>query len=335
MEWKARRAIRWLTFAGLLMGSCCASVAHAECRLTGDPPGALELALSPVRIAVPKDAPDGALLGSAQAAALRDIPFTCTGTDNLRELSVLAPADVTSGLGDVYATNLAGIGFRIVTRGGSFAGIDDGPRTGAYQVKLPPDADRLTGFDVRVDFVKIGDGQGGTLAPGKLASVTAGGAALVDVVVPDGGVSFDAQQCAPLSVGGEVSAGGGTMGAFSQEAVVIQTGCSSGVNVALGLESTYVYGAKSPLVVDPPPPPVKHAAADIPPKAGFIVQRRSNGNGNGNGNGNSVWPPRPKDQKPDADDGNNAQSSTGATGSSSGTGYGVAGNSWNGFSPRH
>jgi hypothetical protein len=136
-------------------------------------------------------------------------------------------------------------------------------------------------------------------------------------------------------VGGEVSAGGGTMGAFSQEAVVIQTGCSSGVNVALGLESTYVYGAKSPLVVDPPPPPVKHAAADIPPKAGFIVQRRSNGNGNGNGNGNSVWPPRPKDQKPDADDGNSAQSSTGATGSSSGTGYGVAGNSWNGFSPRH
>lgn len=329
MEQGARQAIRWLILAGLLIGSCCSSFAHAACRPTGEG-GTLELLLSPVRIAVPKGAPDGVLLGSAQAAAVRDLPFACTGTDNQRELRVLAPVDVTSGLGDVYATNLAGIGFRIVTRGGSFAGIDDGPRTGAYKVTLPPDASRLTGFDVRVDFVKIGDGQGGTLAPGKLASVMVGGATLADVVVLEGSVSFDAQQCAPLSVGGEVSAGGGTMGAFSQEAVVIQTGCSSGVNVALGLESTYVYGAKSALVVDPPPPPVKHAAGDIPPKARFVVQRKSNSNGNGNG----MWPPRPSSPKHDTDEGNTPQSPTVATGSGGATGYGVAGNTWNGSGPR-
>ncbi|WP_322045375.1 hypothetical protein [Paraburkholderia sp. J67] len=234
-------------------------LAHADCRPTGEP-GVLVLPLSPVHVAVPKNAPVGALLGSAHAAIVHDVPFTCSGSDNARELRVRAPLDTAAGLGNVYATNVPGIGFRIVTRGGSFAGIDDGPRNAAYRVKLPPHAERLTGFAVDIDFVKTGEGQGGVLAPGKLASLSLGGTEFVDVAVPDGGVVFDAMQCAPVTVGGEMSAGAGTMGAFTQEAVVISTGCAaSGVSVAIGVEQGYVYGSHPSLSVDAAP---KHAAHD-------------------------------------------------------------------------
>jgi hypothetical protein len=237
----------WLNATLVLVASCVAPVAHAGCRPTGEP-GAIVLPLSPAQISVPKDAPVGALLGLVHAAIAQDIPYVCSGADNARELRVLAPLDRTSGLGNVYATALPGIGMRITTRGGSFAGIDDGPRNGAYTVRLPPNADRLTGFAVDVDFVKTGEGQGGRLAAGKLASVVAGGSDLVDVVVPDGAIAFDAMRCTPVSVGGEVTTGVSTMGAFSQEAVVIGAGCSgSGVSLAIGVDEGYVYRSQPSL----------------------------------------------------------------------------------------
>jgi hypothetical protein len=324
---RSRQGIRWLTFVLVLIGSFCSSFAHAECKPDGEG-GPLELPLSPVRIAVPKGAPVGALLGSAHAAVVRDISFACTGAHNLRELRVLAPADVTAGLGNVYATNLAGIGFRIVTRGGSFAGIDDGSRNAAYKVDLPPDADRLTGFAVDIDFVKIGEGQGGALAPGKLASVIVGGATLVDVVVPDGGIAFDVMQCSPVTVGGEVSAGAGTMGAFSQEAVVIGTGCGSNVNVAVGLETGYVYGSRPALIVDAPAEPKPHAVRDAG-AVGITVRRESNGT-------RSVLNEAPKDDaKSETNDASGVQWPAGGTWSGGGAGYSGAGNVWGGGGPRH
>jgi hypothetical protein len=321
-ESRSRQGVRWLTFALLLIGSVCSSFAHAACKPAGAS-GALELPLSPVRITVPKGAPVGALLGSAHAAAVRDISFDCTGAHNVRELRVLAPTDVTSGLGDVYATSLAGIGFRIVTRGGSFAGIDDGPRNAAYKVDLPADANRLTGFAVDIDFVKIGAGQGGALAPGKLASVIVGGTTLVDVVVPDGGITVDVMQCSPLTAGGEVSAGAGTMGAFSQEAVVIQTGCSN-VNVAVGLGTTYVYGSRPALIADAPAGPKPHALSAAG-AVGVVVHRGSNG----------THPVLRDDAKSDANETNSMQLPTGGAWSGGGaTGYSAAGNVWGGGGPR-
>jgi len=251
----SRRCTRVFAAALGFVACTAAPLVHADCRPTGTP-GALQLPLAPVRIAVPKNTTDGTLLGATHAALVQDIPYTCTGPVNTRELRVAAPRAVDAsgaGLGDVYATSVPGIGMRIVTRGGSFAGIDDGPRAAAYSVALPPHANRLTGFAIDLQFIKTGEGAGGVLAPGKIASVVVGGTTLVDVVVPDGGIAFDALQCAPVNVGGEVSAGVGTMGSFTREAVVIGSGCGgSGVNVVLGVEQGYVYGAHRSLTVDAP-----------------------------------------------------------------------------------
>jgi hypothetical protein len=235
------------------------SLAYADCRPTAQP-GAVVLPLAPVQISVPANAPVGTPVGSTHAAIVSDIPFTCSGPDNTRELRVLALADADSGLGNVYATNLPGIGFRIITRGGNFAGIDDGPRNAAYIVKLPPHANRLTGFAVDIQFVTTGKSQGGMLAPGKLASLYLGGNDFVDVMVPENGIAFAAMQCAPVSVNGEMSTGVGTMGSFTQEAAVISTGCgASGVSLAVGVEQGYVYGSHPALSVEAAP---KHPARD-------------------------------------------------------------------------
>lgn len=264
VESRIRRGVCWTATILLALTGCCrASFAHADCRPTASP-AALTLPLSPVRIAVPKNAPNGTLLGSAHAAFVQDIPFVCEGPDNVREVRVTPQPDLASGPGRVYATGLPGIGFRIVTRGGSFAGIDDGPRDGTYKVKLPPHAHRLTGFAADVDFVKTGEGSGGVLAPGKLASVIVGGATLVDVVVPNEGIAFYILQCAPVAVGGEVSAGVGTMGAFSQEALVIGAGCNSGINAAIELGQGYVYGRRPALSIDAPAVPKAHGTRDTP-----------------------------------------------------------------------
>lgn len=262
-ESSASRRLRGLSFTLALLAGCCSPLAYADCRPTAEP-GTLVLPLSPVHIAVPLNTPVGTQVGAAHAAIVSDIPFTCSGPDNTRELRVLALADTNAGLGNVYATNLPGIGFRIITRGGSFAGIDDGPRNAAYIVKLPPHAARLTGFAVDIAFVTTGKSQGGVLAPGKLASLFLGGNEFIDVTVPENGVVFDAMQCAPVSVSGEMSAGVGTMGSFTQEAAVISTGCGAfGVSVAIGVGEGYVYGSHPSLSVDAAPKHREHAGGGL------------------------------------------------------------------------
>ncbi|WP_321844781.1 hypothetical protein [Paraburkholderia bannensis] len=257
---------------------CCAmSPARADCRPTGAP-GVVQLSLAPVHIVVPKNAADGSALGNTHAGWVQDIPFTCSGSGNTRELRVNAPPAVDASgarLHDVYATGVAGMGMRIVTRGGSFAGIDDGPRNAAYRVPLPPHADRLTGFDIDVQFVKTGPVTDGELAPGKIASVIVGGTTLVDIAVPADGVVFATAQCAPVNVSGEVSTGIGTMGAFTQEAVVIGTGCgNAGVSVALGVEQGYVYGAHRTLNVDVPATKPRGSTASASAEFGAMVNAR-------------------------------------------------------------
>ncbi|WP_321957728.1 hypothetical protein [Paraburkholderia bannensis] len=260
---------------------CCAmSPARADCRPTGTP-GVVQLSLAPVHIVVPKNAADGSVLGNTHAGWVQDIPFTCSGSANTRELRVNAPPAVDASgarLHDVYATGVTGMGMRIVTRGGSFAGIDDGPRNAAYRVPLPPHADRLTGFDIDVQFVKTGPVTDGELAPGKVASVIVGGTTLVDIAVPADGVVFATAQCAPVNVNGEVSTGIGTMGAFTQEAVVIGTGCgNAGVSVALGVEQGYVYGAHRTLNVDVPTTKPRGSTASASAEFGAVINARPGG----------------------------------------------------------
>ncbi|WP_321946331.1 hypothetical protein [Paraburkholderia sp. J10-1] len=283
-ESTARRGARWLTTVLALLAGSYVPLAHAECRPTADP-GVLVLPLSPVHLSVPLNAPVGTTVGSAHVAALNDIPFTCSGPDNVRELRVLAPADTSAGLGNVYATSLPGIGFRIVTRGGSFAGIDDGPRNAAYRVTLPPHAAHLTGFAADVEFMTTGPSHSGVLAPGKLASVLIGGTEFIDVSVPENGVLVDAMQCAPVSASGEMSAGVGTMGSFTQEAAVISTGCGPvGVSLAIGVGQGYVYGAHPSLNANAPPEHHAHVAAGLaaldttpgPGAAGVTLTRNRN-----------------------------------------------------------
>lgn len=251
IESYACRGARGLTLAMALLASCCGStLAHADCRPTAEP-AAVVLPLAPVQITVPLNAPVGTRVGSTHATIVSDIPFTCNGPKNMRELRISAPADVSAGLGKVYTTNLPGIGFRITTRGGNFAGIDDGPRDAAYSVPLPAHANRLTGFAVDIDFVTTGAAHGGVLAPGKLASLVIGGTTFVDVIVPESGIVFVAAQCAPVAVSGQMSMGVGTMGSFTQEAAVISTGCGAvGASLVVGVEQGYVYGAHPPVNVD-------------------------------------------------------------------------------------
>jgi hypothetical protein len=263
LELSASRRVRGLSFTVALLAACCAPLAHADCRPTANP-GTLVLPLSPVQIAVPLNAPVGTQVGSAHAAIVSDIPFTCSGQDNTRELRVLAPADTNSGLGNVYATNLPGIGFRIITRGGSFAGIDDGPRNAGYNVKLPPHAAKLTGFAVDIAFVTTGKSQSGVLAAGKLASLYIGGNEFIDVSVPENGIVVGAMQCQPVSVSGEMSAGVGTMGSFTQEAAVISTGCGAfGASLAIGVGQGYVYGSRPSLSVDAAPKHHEHESGGL------------------------------------------------------------------------
>ncbi|CAG9222308.1 conserved exported hypothetical protein [Paraburkholderia tropica] len=311
----ARRGTRWLAAALALLAGCYVPLAHAECRPTANP-GVLVLPLSPVQLSVPLNAPVGTPVGSAHVAALNDLPFTCSGPDNARELRVYAPADTSSGLGKVYATNLPGIGFRIVTRGGSFAGIDDGPRDAAYRVTLPPHAAHLTGFAADIQFVTTGASRGGVLAPGKLASVLIGGNDFIDVTVPENAVVIDAMQCAPVSVNGEMSAGVGTMGSFTQEAAVISTGCGPvGVSLAIGVGQGYVYGSHPSLNANAAP---AHHAHDAHEAGGFAALDAAHGPGAA---GLTITRSRNAARASTLDDSQSDSTETGATQGSSGGGW--------------
>ncbi|MDE1180174.1 hypothetical protein [Paraburkholderia sp.] len=245
------------------LGLCRITLAHADC-LPADGHRASELTLPAAHITIPFNAEVGTTVGAVHAMVPSDLPFTCTGAGNARDVRVLAQPVSVAGLANVYATNVHGIGVRLIVRGGSFAGIDDGPRAAPYKVSLPAHADRLTGVAVDAEFVKTGPVQDGVLAAGKLVSVTIGGAEMVNVATPPDGIVFSALQCAPVTVGGAVSMGVGTMGAFSQESVVIGTGCNPNVSAVIGLETGYLYGRGGRSAIA-----VAHGAA-VPAKAAAI-----------------------------------------------------------------
>lgn len=148
----------------------------------------------------------------------------------------------------VYSTNIAGVGMRITASGGSFAGIDDGPRLAPYKIPLQQDANYLTGFALQIDFIKTGAVQNGTLAAGKLVTVLVGGAELIDVAVPNSAVLFVANQCDAVHVGGAVETGISTAGAFTYESIAVGTGCNPGIGAMLQLDQGYVYGREAALI---------------------------------------------------------------------------------------
>jgi hypothetical protein len=223
-------AVAGFNHASLAVASCSAGAGAFQ-----------ELALPPLNIAVPRDAPVGASLGSVHVAAVSDIPFACRGTSNEREVKFAGHPLAVPDFGGVYRTNVAGIGMRVTASGGSFAGIDDGPRLAPYKVMLPEKVERLAGFGVQIDFIKIGPTQDGVLAAGKLLSVLAGGADLVDVDIPADAIVFTSLQCDAVRTSAMAAAGIGTGGAFSEESVMVSTGCHARVGVMIQLNSSYVY----------------------------------------------------------------------------------------------
>ncbi len=238
-----------------------AQVAHAACSLAAGVRE--ELSLPPATIAVAHDAPVGATLGSVRVAALHDVPFTCDAGPNLREVRFVTPLQTVRDFDKVFPTSLAGIGMRVTASGGSFAGIDDGPRAAPYSLALPPKAQHLTGFALQVDFIKTGPVQDGVLDAGRLLDVVVGHAELVDVSIPAGAITFVAsRQCDTVHAGGMVAAGVGTGGAFSQETLVVTDGCNPSVAAVLQLDQPYRYG-RAPIVAHGAPPAngTAHAAA--------------------------------------------------------------------------
>lgn len=184
----------------------------------------------------------GDVLGSVQVAELQDIPFACTGTANTLEVRLIRSGAPLQDLKDVYPTSVAGVGMRVSASGGSFAGIDDASRPVPYKVVLMREARHLTGFALRIDFIKTGPVQDGVLAAGPLASVVVGGTELLEVDVPAGAVIFTSSVCDAVHVGGSVAAGVGTAGAFTQESIVVQTGCNPGVIAVMQFGQPYLYG---------------------------------------------------------------------------------------------
>lgn len=212
----------------------------------------LNVALPSTSISVSPNMPLGATLGSVRVATPQDLPFTCSGMSNEREARfAMAEAPVADFAG-VYATNIPGVGMRITVSGGSFAGIDDGPRLAPYKIGLPREASHLTGFALQIDFIKTGQAQNGTLAAGKLVTVLVGGAELIDVEIPTGAVVFVANQCDAVHVGGAVETGFGTGGAFTDESLAVGIGCNNGIGVMLQLDQGYVYGSGATLIRQEP-----------------------------------------------------------------------------------
>jgi len=244
------RLFRCLSVLAALVCSGAQS-AYADCVSNGiNLP--LDLTLPSANIAVSPSLPLGATLGSVRVAAPQNIPFACSGTSNTREARFVMAAIPVTDFAGVYRTNLAGVGMRISVSGGSFAGIDDGPRLAPYKVPLPHEASHLTGFALQVDFIKTGLVQNGTLAAGKLVSVLVGGAELVDVAIPSGAVVFAANQCDAVRVGGAVATGIGSGGAFTDESIAVGFGCNPGIGVMVQLNQGYVYGSAPLLTHDNP-----------------------------------------------------------------------------------
>jgi hypothetical protein len=244
-----RLCFQVLRYVPVLAAICLGGIqsAHADCvSSSANPP--LALTLPSANIAVSPNLPLGATLGSAHVAALQDIPFVCSGKSNTREVRLATPPVPVTDFASVYSTNIPGVGIRITVSGGSFAGIDDGPRLAPYNIPLQQEASHLTGFALQVDFIKIGGIQNGTLAAGKLVTVFVGGAELIDVSVPNSAVLFVANQCDAVHVGGAVATGISTAGAFTNESIVVGTGCNPGIGVMLQLDQGYVYGRGAPLI---------------------------------------------------------------------------------------
>lgn len=218
-----------------------APLAHAGC-VPGDGKARPVILLPSVNISALSSLTVGDVLGSVRVAALQDIPFVCTGEANTLEVRLSRSEAPVQDLKDVYPTSVAGVGMRVSAGGGSFAGIDDAPRPVPYKVVLTARARHLTGFALKIDFIKTGPVQDGVLAAGPLASVTVGGTELLDVDIPANAVMFTSSVCDTVHVGGSVAAGLGTAGAFTQESIVVRAGCNPGAVAAVQLAQPYLYG---------------------------------------------------------------------------------------------
>jgi hypothetical protein len=251
-----RHGLKFFRCLAILAAACVGGIpaAHAAC-VSSDGQVPHVLALPATTISASKDIPVGATLGSVRVAAVQDIPFACTGTSNAREVRLagtVVPVPVAD-FSNVYGTSLAGVGMRVTVSGGSFAGIDDGPRLAPYKVELPLHANHLTGFGVQIDFVKTGTVQNGVLEAGKLLIVLVGGTQLIEVEIPRDAIVLASSQCDALHVGGAVGTAIGTAGAFSYESLAVSTGCNPGVGVMLQLDQGYVYGSKPLLIREDSP----------------------------------------------------------------------------------
>lgn len=222
------------------------TTAFADC-IAQDAKAPLAITLPVTTISASPDLPLGATLGSAHVAAPQDISFACSGSPNSREARLASTATPVTGFAGVYTTNVPGVGMRLTVQGGSFAGIDDGPRLAPYTIALTPAAKHLTGFALQIDFIKIGPVQNGTLAASKLLTVLAGGAELIDVAIPSGAVVFAANQCDAAHVGGAVGTSIGTGGAFTYESLAVSTGCNPAIGVMVELNQGYIYGSGPPV----------------------------------------------------------------------------------------
>jgi len=266
MPWLLGRAVRRSRATRSVLtalGLCLAAPAlHAAC--VPDGAAAVDLLLPPAQLAVSSNTPVGTVLSTLNVSPGKDIDFRCSGADNSQDLRVLTPAVAVPGVPFVYATGVPGVGVRVTTRSGNFAGIDDGPRVAPSVVKLPPHAATLAGLLIQFDFIKTGPVQSGTAAPGKWVSLTVGGTELVSVSVPPGSVMVAAQDCSAVNVGGAVTMGVGTGGAFNQESVVVSTGCEVGLEAVISTGNRYVYGA---------PPIVAPARVEHTPEIGVGVSR--------------------------------------------------------------
>ncbi|MBN3752343.1 hypothetical protein G3N95_05295 [Paraburkholderia sp. Tr-20389] len=183
------------------------------------------------------------MLASVRVAADSDMHFACTNPPNSRAVRLAARWQPSPDIAGVYRTGIAGLGIRIRAKGGSFAGIDDAARDVPYEAPLPGNADKLTGFSVQVDFIKTGVVQDGTIEAGPLLSVTAGGVELADVSMAGGSVAVAARQCdGSPRASGAITTGVGTMGSFSQEALMLSGGCGVVVSAVIETGSGYRFG---------------------------------------------------------------------------------------------
>jgi hypothetical protein len=242
------RACRYLSVLAAA-GFSGAPLAHAGCVPDVGKPRPV-ISLPSASISASPNLTVGDLLGSVQVAALQDIPFVCTGGANSLEVRLTRSEAPVRDLKDVYPTSVAGVGMRVSAAGGSFAGIDDAPRSVPYKVVLTSQARHLTGFALKIDFIKTGPVQDGVLAAGPLASVMVGGTELLEVDIPSGAVIFTSSACDAVHVGGSVAAGVGTAGSFTQESIVVQTGCNPGAVAVVQFGQPYLYGG-TPIVGRP------------------------------------------------------------------------------------